>query len=277
MPNFHKQRVIKRVFKIILTLFIVAVNAILIWRVFFSTSIPSDIEALEPNAPIAAAYLQHGDALQVRYQNNFSTVYKEDEFGYFSNSEALFIPQANQVQVVIRFPKNAVETLAESQARKQGLDADATARLVEEMKAQSETKPLCDWFTFSLVKTTDLTPGNREDNLDESTLSFQRIFPTSIKQSSSTLYTYYRLTFDGVTIEELTARKSKHARKRERSAQITPSVCSWTSTLRVTISPSPPTEPFVSTTVRCLGKHASSRTMKKNPSCPIPSDNIQRH
>ena len=216
MPNFHKQRVIKRVFKIILTLFIVAVNAILIWRVFFSTSIPSDIEALEPNAPIAAAYLQHGDALQVRYQNNFSTVYKEDEFGYFSNSEALFIPQANQVQVVIRFPKNAVETLAESQARKQGLDADATARLVEEMKAQSETKPLCDWFTFSLVKTTDLTPGNREDNLDESTLSFQRIFPTSIKQSSSTLYTYYRLTFDGVTIEELTAEeKQARAEKRE--------------------------------------------------------------
>ncbi|MBQ9806439.1 MAG: hypothetical protein IJW49_08055 [Clostridia bacterium] len=191
MPNFHKQRVAKRVIKIIFTLFIVAVNALLLWRVFFSTALPDKIEDLEPNAPLAAAYLQHGDQLQVRYQNNFTTTYGTENAGYFSNAEAVFITEANQVQVVIRYPNSTLENLQKDYALPEKPD-----------------KAL-DWFDFSLVKTTDLTPSIKEDNLDESTLSFQRILPTTVTRDESSLYTFYRLTFDGVTVEELTAEEKQ--------------------------------------------------------------------
>ena len=187
MPNFHKIRVTKRVIKIIFTLFIVAVNAILLWRIFFSTSLPDTIENLSPNAPLAKAYAQYGEDLEVRYQNNFTTTYGATNTGYFSNSEAVFITQANQVQVVIRYPHTTLEHLQQDYALPEKPD-----------------KAL-DWFTFSLVKTTDLTPNVKEDNLNEENLSFERILPTSVIREESSLYTFYRITFDGVTVEELTA------------------------------------------------------------------------
>lgn len=191
MPNFHKQRVAKRVIKIIFTLFIVAVNAILLWRIFFSTSLPDAIEELEPNAPLAAAYQQYGEDLQVRYQNNFTTTYGTNNAGYFSNAEAVFITQANQVQVVLRYPNSTLQ------------------HLQEDYGLQEKPNKALDWFDFSLVKTTDLTPNIKEDNLDPSTLAFQRILPTRITRDESSLYTFYRLTFDGVTVEELTAEEKQ--------------------------------------------------------------------
>ena len=197
MPNFHKQRVVKRVIKLFFTLFIVAINAILLWRVFFSTSLPDAIEGLEANAPLAAAYAQYGDGLEVRYQNNFTTTYGTSvvptselpvsNAGYFSNAEAVFITEANQVQVVLRYPNSTLTNLQKDY----GLAATPEKAL--------------DWFDFSIVKTSDLTPSVKEDNLEKETLVSTRIKPTSVTRDESSLYTYYRLTFDGVTVEELTA------------------------------------------------------------------------
>lgn len=197
MPNFHKLRVTKRVIKVTATIFILAVNALLLWRVFFSTSLPSAIEDLQPNAPLAAAYAQHGDALEVRYQNNFTTTYGTTNVGYFSNSEAIFITQANQVQVVLRYPNSTLDNLQKDYAL-----------------AEKPDKAL-DWFTFSLVKTNDMTPNVKEDNLDETNLSFTRILPTSVTRDESSLYTFYRITFDNVTVEELTAEEKKRLSNKE--------------------------------------------------------------
>ena len=183
MPNFHKQRVAKRVFKILFTLFIIAVNGILIWRVFFSTSLPSSIEYLHPNAPLASAYAQSGDALVLRYQNNYSTTYEEGRMGYFSNSEAIFIPEANQVQVVVRYSNKTLKSLA------------ADYGLTE-----TPDKSL-DWFDFTLVKSTDLTPDDPNDNGLSETLSTERFHPTAVLRDESSLYTFYRLVFDGVSID----------------------------------------------------------------------------
>lgn len=197
MPNFHKQRVFKRVVKLFFTLFVIAINAILLWRVFFSTSLPDEIENLQPNAPLSAAYLQHGDGLEVRYQNNFTTTYGTavvptseqpiSNAGYFSNAEAVFITQANQVQVVLRYPNSTLENLQ------------------KDYNLPQMPEKALDWFDFSIVKTTDLTPNVKEDNLNPDTLANTRILPTSVTRGESSLYTYYRLVFDGVTVEELTA------------------------------------------------------------------------
>lgn len=197
MPNFHKLRVTKRVIKNIVTLFIVAVNALLLWRVFFSTSLPKAIEHLEPNRPLATAYAQHGDALEVRYQNNFTTTYGTDNAGYFSNSEAIFITEANQVQVVLRYPNSTLDNLQKDYALPEKPD-----------------KAL-DWFTFSLVKTNDLTPNVKEDNINEEALAFERIQPTSVTRDESSLYTFYRITFDNVTVEELTKEEKTRLSNKE--------------------------------------------------------------
>ena len=183
MPNFHKQRLIKRIFKILFTLFIVAVNAILLWRVFFSTSLPSSIEHLHPNAPLASAYAQKGDALVLRYQNNYSTTYAENRMGYFSNSEAIFIPEANQVQVVVRYNNKTLKSLA--------TDYGLT---------ETPDKSL-DWFDFTLVKTTDITPQDPNDNGLAETLVRERFHPTEVLRDESSLYTFYRLVFDGVSVD----------------------------------------------------------------------------
>ncbi|MBR3894155.1 MAG: hypothetical protein IKJ35_03295 [Clostridia bacterium] len=183
MSDYRTPRIVGKVIKTSLALFVLFINAIVIWRVFFSASIPKTIRTLEVNQALAEAYAAHGDALILQNQDQLSLTYAEDNAGYFGIPEYVIIPQANQVQIVFRYNNSTLRHLAEDYG-------------LSEIPEKS-----LEWFDVTLVKTTDLTPDNREDDLTPETLSRERIQPSSRTRKETSLYTYYRFVFDGVTLE----------------------------------------------------------------------------
>ena len=56
------------------------------------------------------------------------------------------------------------------------------------------------------MRTTDLTPSDRTDGLDGTTLAEERFFPSEQyrEREETALYTYYRYVFEDVTVEDVT-------------------------------------------------------------------------
>ena len=186
MQPSHSRRVLGRVIKISFVLFVAAVNLLIIWRVFFSANVPSSLKPLTPTASLTEAYTQHGDELTLRYQNIYTTTYGKNNAGYFTISQYAYIPDANQFQVVVRYNNSTLRNLQKDY----GL-------------AELPEKAL-EWFEFSLVKTTDLTPDDPNDNNKPETLGRERIAPSTVTRDETSLYTYYRLVFENVPIEAQT-------------------------------------------------------------------------
>ena len=180
-------RIVGRIIKKLFSLLIFTVCCILLWRVFFSTQIPGAIKHLDPNPALTQAYGEKGDDLILRYQEQATVTRAEKNYGYFSVVRAVFIPEINQVQIIFRYNNSTIRHLAEDYGLK-------------------ETPSKADHlFDVTLVKTTDLTPDNKEDNVLPETLQHDRIQPNGNPVRETTLlYTYYRYTFDGVTVDELT-------------------------------------------------------------------------
>ena len=174
------------IFRTIFLAVILIVPTILIWRMCTSGA-PKAVKYLSPNQPLRDAYSAHGDDLILQYQEQASITRAEHNAGYFSVTRCVFIPEANQVQLVFRYNNSTLRHLAEDYS-------------LEKIPAKSGT-----WFDVTLVKTTDLTPGDKEDNLDASTLSTERFFPTGEPVRAQTgLYTFFRYTFDNISIDDLT-------------------------------------------------------------------------
>ena len=95
---------------------------------------------------------------------------------------------AKQLQVVFRYNNSTLEHLKEDY------------QLPEIPSKDSEL------FDVTLLKTTDLTPDNKDDNAIADTLATTRYFPTAEKTTRTTtsLYTYYRFVFDGVSVDDVT-------------------------------------------------------------------------
>ncbi len=187
MPRYKTPRIIGGIAKLFFSLFILSVCSLLIWRVFISTRVPDSIRPIKKTDELAAAYQTHGENLILRYQEQATITRGDHNYGYFSVSSCVFIPQANQVQIVFRYNNSTIKSLAKDYG-------------LAELPKKSE-----HLFDVTLVKTTDLTPENDADDLDPTTLHSERIFPTGepIREETS-LYTYYRYVFDGVTIEDVT-------------------------------------------------------------------------
>lgn len=187
MPNFRKARIVGRVIKSIVVLLIFAINALLIWRVFFSTRLPASIAPLQANEALVSAYETHGDALTLRYQDQASITRAEDNYGYFSVTQCVFIPDAEQVQIIVRYNNSTIRHLAE--------DYD-----LPELPSRDE-----HLFDVTLVKTTDLTPTDKTDNTKLESLSLTRYAPNEgYLRDHTSLYTYYRYTFDNISVDDLT-------------------------------------------------------------------------
>ncbi len=190
MPDFRKQRIAGRIIKSFLVLIVMAVNAIIIWRVFFSVRMPKEIDTIIGTDAAKAAYAEHGRDLVLLCQDQASiTRAVGKNAGYFSVPECVFIPQANEVQVVFRYNNSTIKHLAEDY----GLSAvpDKSEHL----------------FDVTLVRTRDLTPETREDNADPDTLEYERFFaaPDRVVRETTSLYTYYRYVFENVSVEDVTA------------------------------------------------------------------------
>lgn len=157
----------------------------LLWRVYFSGALPEEMERISPNGAIAAAYKEKGDALLLQTQEQSTHTRGENNYGYFAVPRFVFIPEANQVQVVFRYNNSTLE------ATQRDFSLGALPPRGEEI------------FDVSLLQITDLTPEDQADNVDGSAgLGEARIAPTSVTVTTTSLYTYFLYTFDNVTVTD---------------------------------------------------------------------------
>lgn len=164
---------------------IFAVCALMLWRVFIAARVPSDLMRLAPNKPLATAYRENGNSLTVWTQEQATVTRAEHNSGYFGVPHFVFIDQAQQVQVIFRYNNGTLDS-------------------VQSDMGLAEAPPRGEQiFDLSLVTVTDTTPTDKSDNVDGSeSLAKSRIAPTSCEVSTTLLYTYYRVTFDGVSTAE---------------------------------------------------------------------------
>lgn len=176
-------RLFKGILKGLFVLLIMTINALILWRIF-SSGDPASMKKLTVNDSLTQAYAEHGDALVLRHQNQATVTRAENNYGYFSVTRCVFIPEAKQVQLVFRYNNSTLNHLKEDYGLEGTIDRDDT------------------FYDLTLVRTTDLTPDDSDDNLDPEKLSETRFHPSSVTRDSTLLYTYFRYTFEGVELSE---------------------------------------------------------------------------
>ena len=163
-------------------LLIFAVCALMVWRVFIAARGPTALSRLAPNGVLATAYRENGNALTVWYQDEASVTRAEHNAGYFGVPHYAFVDEAGQLQVIFRYNNGTLKSIRDD------FSLDAVPPRGEQI------------FDLTLVSVTDLTPLDKSDNTDGSeNLAKSRLAPTACEVSTTLLYTYYRVTFDGVS------------------------------------------------------------------------------
>ena len=164
---------------------ILAMVLFLLWRVYFSDNIPKEMRGITPNQALAATYAEKGEGIVLQTQEQATVTKGEKNYGYFAVPQFVFIPEASQVQVLFRYNNSTLEATKKDFA------------LAEEPPRGTEI------FDVTLLQITDLTPEDATDNRDGSeTLGEARIKPTSHTVTTTSLYTYFLYTFDGVTVTD---------------------------------------------------------------------------
>ena len=168
-----------RTVKFLFFLLIFGVIGILLWRMFSSTD-PDSMKVITPNESLVIAYEQEGEALSLFRQEQRSITSGEKNYGYFSVTDAVFIPSANQIQIVVRYNNSTLRALCEDKG-------------LSEVPDRQE-----DLFDVTLSVAVDLTPENEEDNLGntEGSVRFVRVHPASVSSEQKNLYNYRRFVFD---------------------------------------------------------------------------------
>lgn len=183
-------RVLLAVIKFLAIFAILAVCALILWRVFFSTIVPGDMKTVIPTGGLVQVYREQGKDTEVFYQKQYTTVTTEKETSFVVNTgtesvkvttgatrglvgvpETRFYPAAKEVQVVFRYNAGLLEKLAETYA-------------LEEVPDKSG-----DYLDFSVV--VKYKNGKEE-----------RHTLTASRRTETSVYTYYRLAFSGVETGE---------------------------------------------------------------------------
>lgn len=174
MARSRAPRIIGRIFRLLMVILILTVTYVLVWRIFFSEDYEK-VKGLTPNEKLRQAYDTYGEELVLQYQVQPSITKSDKSYGYFSVVECVFIPQINQVQLVVRYNNSTLDHLKEDYALSEAPDRYK------------------DVFDVTLSVTSD----NPADAV--------RIFPTEEPQHETTkLYSYRRYTFDNVPLNDLT-------------------------------------------------------------------------
>ena len=173
MARSRVPRIIGKVLRLLLVLLILTVVSILCWRIFSSEKYTL-AKGLQPNEALNEAYREHGDDLILRYQNQSPSITRgEKNYGYFSVVDSVFIPEANQLQIVVRYNNSTLGHLA----------ADYH---LPDVPDRTE-----DLYDVTVV----LSNSQTGEKL--------RLHPTGEPIRENTrLYTYRRFTFDNVSFDD---------------------------------------------------------------------------
>ncbi len=177
-------QIIGRLIKTLLYSLIGLLVAFIFWRVYFSTIPPKGISQLSVNDALANAYEKSGGDLEMFSQNQIDTIEINEENGSFTVVDYVIIPEAGQVQVLLRYNKSMAKHLYND------FDLDAIPE---------STSDLLD---FTLVKTTDLTPGDDSDNNDADFLDKVRYTSSAVTSDTTSIYNYRRVVFDDVSVSD---------------------------------------------------------------------------
>ena len=170
---------VKRLLIALVSLVVAGVIALLLWRVLSSEN-PKEMETLTPTDDLLTAYAQSGEGLYMFNQKQRSITSAENNYGYFSITDYVIIPDANEVQTLFRYNTSTLKRTAEDH----GL----------------ETIPSRDSevYEVSLVFAIDITPDNADDNLgnDPESVRFVRCKGTVVGSEKKNMYNYRRIVFD---------------------------------------------------------------------------------
>ncbi|MGM9642097.1 MAG: hypothetical protein ACI3XI_02695 [Eubacteriales bacterium] len=184
-------RILGKIIKYTAIGIIIAINALLIWRVFFSANEPSVMETISSNEALAHAYKEYlaGDmsepfAVYQAGKDNIGTdeawhkrldvetgKVADNFFAQFFLTDVVFFPEAGQVQTVLRYNKSCLKHLAED--------------------FELEKVPLKSDDVFVIVLEVTYKP-------DGSSSKTVRIDATLTASASTSLYSYRQLSFEGL-------------------------------------------------------------------------------
>ena len=180
-------RVAGFVLKGLLALLIVSIIGILAFRIIDSKIVPSKVKTLTPNEKLCQVYDEYDGDLTIYYQDQGKYTREEKNYGYFANEGAVFIEEAQQLQVTISYNNSTLEHTKNDY------------RLPETPSRDDQV------YSISLRIMYDLTPENKDDNdgKTESAVRYDRIMPTGdIISHKKTFYNYRKAIFDNVVIDD---------------------------------------------------------------------------
>ena len=184
-PRLSAFDVIKLFFRALFTLLVVAVFVVLFWRMS-SSRVPEELVTLTPNEVLLEAYEAYGDGLIKLTQEQNSITRNKENYGYFAASSAIFVPAAEQLQLLVRYNDSTLKALQADY----GLDF-----LPESDK---------DWYDVTLVLAIDKTPENKEDDLsnDPASVELVRVKASEVAaREHHGRHSYRKLIFDGVKFD----------------------------------------------------------------------------
>ncbi len=91
---------------------IFGIIALVLWRVLLSGRVPKRMETLTANDALYEAYTTAGNELIMYTQDHAPVIMEGETAGYFWVCQAVFIPEANQVQVLVRYNNSTLKHIA---------------------------------------------------------------------------------------------------------------------------------------------------------------------
>ncbi len=180
--------IIKRIFKLFkfaIICLILALCIFMIWRVN-STGAPKTVKYLTPNEKLCAVYEQKGEDMYMFRQSYDNITRAENRRGYFAIPDVVFIPEADQAQILFRYNNSTIHSVA------------------SDYELGSVPDRHNDMFDVTLMLYIDLTPDNADDNYSKvnedgtpnENIRVVRFQPSDAVCDRTTLYNFYRYTFD---------------------------------------------------------------------------------
>lgn len=181
-----KGKIFRFLFRLLGILLIVAVNGIVLWRVF-SSGDPASVGVLKVNRNTVDAYERAGK-LTMWYQEQSTVTKAEKNYGYFGVTQWRYVEEAEQVQLVFRYNNSTIKHLKEDYK-------------LETMPNRAEML-----YDVTLYVAYDLTPEDASDNdgNDPESVRFVRYYPDrdAIGTAQKNVYNYRTYLFDGIVIDE---------------------------------------------------------------------------
>ncbi|MBE6547683.1 MAG: hypothetical protein E7667_02230 [Ruminococcaceae bacterium] len=177
--------VLSFIFKLLCTLIIASVVGVFVWRIFASQN-PKSMKRLIANEKLCQAYAANDGDLTL-FKQDFDSITRADHnSGYFSITSAVFIDEADQVQVVLRYNNSTLKHIKEDYSLSNVPDRDT------------------DIVDVTLIVVYDETPDDKTDNSDTSeTIRRVRYYasgePVADKKN---IYNYRKFVFDGIDTDK---------------------------------------------------------------------------